>query len=163
MRRLFQLLRLPLLVALLAAAACGAGAQGVSPLYQLTAPTPMLDPEVTPRTPLMAIGPVRVSAASSTTGSGLSLQAGQQWFARVGLGRSLDGDALSVGAGYRFHGGQALSMHVTRESARQLGQERLGLAVRYDWAAAYLRLGYEAPLRSLGGVDTLRFSAGVRF
>jgi hypothetical protein len=75
------------------------------------------------------------------------------------VGRSLDTDVLSLGGGYRFNEGEALSMHVTR----QLGQERLGLAVRYDWRRSYLRLSYESPVRSLGRPDLLRFSAGVRF
>jgi hypothetical protein len=50
-------------------------------------------------------------------------------------------------------------MHVTR----QFGQERLGLAVRYDWDRAYLRLSYESPVRAIGAPDRLRFSAGMRF
>ena len=64
-----------------------------------------------------------------------------------------------LGGGYRFPGGHALSMHVTR----QPGQHGLGLAVRYDWHQSYLRLGYESPLRSHGLPDRLRFSAGLRF
>lgn len=137
----------------------GAAAQAVSPVYQLTTPTPPLDPELSPRVSLFDLGPVRLATASSTSGSGLSLQAGHQWFARVGVGRSIASDVMSVGGGYRFNDGQALSMHVTR----QLGQERLGLAVRYDWASAYLRLAYEAPPRLWNRMDTLRFSAGIRF
>ena len=159
MRRHFHLPTGPLLAGVLAAAASGAGAQGVSPNYALTSPAPLTDPEMSPRVPLFAMGPVRLAAASSTTGNGLSLQAGQQWFARVGVGRTLDSDVASVGGGYRFLDGESVSMHVTR----QLGQERLGLAVRYDWSRSYMRLSYEAPLRSMHGVDTLRFSAGVRF
>jgi opacity protein-like surface antigen len=151
---------LPTLLAGVLAAACGGvAAQNVSPRYLLTAPTPQLDPELTPRTPLLRAGSVQLSAASSMTGSGLSLQAGHQWFARAGLGRSLESDVLSVGGGYRFQDGEALSMHVTR----QLGQERLGLAVRYDWTRSYLRLSYESALRATSGPDTLRFSAGLRF
>jgi hypothetical protein len=65
---------------------------------------------------------------------------------------------MSVGGGYRFAGGDALSMQVTR----QLGQERLGLALRYDVRRSYLRLGYEQQLHS-PGADRVRFSAGVRF
>jgi hypothetical protein len=150
---------LALVAGALAAVATGAGAQG-APLYSLTSPAPLVDPELTPRQALLTAGPWQLSTATSTTGGGLSLQAGQQWFARVGLGRSLESsDTMSVGGGYRFLDGQALSMHVTR----QFGQERLGLAVRYDWTRTYLRLAYEAPLRPLNGVDTLRFSAGVRF
>jgi hypothetical protein len=66
---------------------------------------------------------------------------------------------MSVGGGYRFTGGEALSMHFTR----QLGQERLGLAVRYDWSRTYLRLSYEAAPRPANGPDRLRFSAGLSF
>jgi len=141
----------------LAFASLAASAQGVAPSYALTAP--LIDPELSPRVPLMAIGPVWLSAASSTTGNGLSLQAGQRWFARVGVGRSLEADVMSLGGGYRFSDGNTLSMHVTR----QLGQESLGLAVRYDWSSSYLRLSYESPSRPLNRPDMLRFSAGVRF
>jgi hypothetical protein len=144
--------------ALLGVAALGHG-QTLSPDYTLTSPSWPAEPELTPRVPLAVVGPVRVAAAGSLTGSGLSLEAGEKWFARAGIGRSLDNDALSVGAGYRFAQGDALSMHVTR----QFGQERLGLAVRYDWHRSYLRLSYEQPLRTPGAVDRLRFSAGVRF
>ena len=157
MRRLHQAFAKRLLAGVALAGTCAlACAQGVSANYGLT--TPLQDPELTPRMPLLGAGPVWLSAASSTTGSGLSLQAGQRWFARVGVGRSLEADVMSVGGGYRFNGGDSLSMHVTR----QLGQERLGLALRYDRAQAYLRLSYE-PLRPMSGADTLRFSAGVRF
>jgi opacity protein-like surface antigen len=153
----------PIASALLAgvlAAGAGAAAAQAGPLYSLTSPAPLLEPEFTPGQPLFAVGPWQLAAASSGSGKGLSLQAGQQWFARVGLGRSLDSsDVLSLGGGYRFLGGQALSMQVTR----QLGRERLGLAVRYDWSRTYLRLAYESPLRPANGPDALRFSAGVRF
>ena len=149
-----------LLAGLLAAAPLlPAGAQGMAADYTLTRPAWVPEPELTPRQPLAAVGPVRLSAAGSHTGSGLSLEAGEKWFARAGIGRSLDSEVLSVGAGYRFADGNALSMHMTR----QLGQERLGLAVRYDWSRSYLRLSYEAPTRPIGGADTLRFSAGMRF
>lgn len=146
-----------LVAAALVAAAGGSSAQIVAPSYSLTAP--LLDPEVTPRVALLSAGPVQLAAAASTTGSGLSLQAGHRWFARVGVGRSIETDVVSVGGGYTFRDGDALSMHVTR----QLGQERLGLAVRYDWARTYMRLAYETPTNALNGVDRLRFSAGVRF
>jgi hypothetical protein len=135
-------------------------AQGISPNYALTSPAALADPELAPRAPLFSLGPVRIAAGSSGTGSGLSLEAGQQWFARVGVGRSLESDRVTLGGGYQFVNGQALSMDVTR----QLGQERLGLAVRYDWSRSYLRLSYDAPTRPwVPGSDTLRFSAGVRF
>jgi hypothetical protein len=148
-----------LVAAALVAAAGGSAAQGVAPIYSLTSPGPLLDPEVSPRMTLLNAGPLQLATATSTTGSGLSLQAGHRWFARVGVGRSLDTDVLSVGGGYQFSDGDALSMHVTR----QLGQERLGLAVRYDWTRTYMRLAYETPLHTINGSDRLRFSAGVRF
>jgi hypothetical protein len=149
----------PLMAGALLGGAALAHGQTLSPDYTLTSPSWLAEPELTPRVPLAVVGPVRVAAAGSLTGSGLSLEAGEKWFARAGIGRSLDNDALSVGAGYRFAQGDALSMHVTR----QFGQERLGLAVRYDWHRSYLRLSYEQPLRTPGAVDRLRFSAGVRF
>jgi opacity protein-like surface antigen len=160
MRRNFSL-PLRLLAALLAGAAACAQVQGqvLSPDYALTAPSLLVEPELSPQGSGIAWGPVRIAAGQSMNGSGLSLEAGHQWFARAGVGRSLDTDVLSLGGGYRFNDGEALSMHVTR----QLGQERLGLAVRYDWRRSYLRLSYESPVRSLGAPDLLRFSAGVRF
>lgn len=136
-----------------------AAAQGVLANYTLTSPGLLSEPELTPRVAITAWGPLRLAAGSSLTGSGLSLEAGEQWFARAGIGRSLDSEVMSVGGGLRFPGGDALSMHVTR----QLGQERLGLAVRYDWRQSYLRLSYEYPLRTPGAGESLRFSAGVRF
>jgi hypothetical protein len=149
-----------LLALLLPVLACGpAGAQRVAADYRLVAPPPLVDPEFTPHGALATFGPLRFAQASSTTGSGLSLEAGERWFARAGIGRSLDADVMSVGGGYRFTGGEALSMHFTR----QLGQERLGLAVRYDWSRTYLRLSYEAAPRPANGPDRLRFSAGLSF
>jgi hypothetical protein len=149
----------PLIAGVLLAVAALAQGQVLAPDYTLTSPAWLAEPELVPRVPLAAMGPVRLAATGSLTGSGLSLEAGEKWFARAGIGRSLDNDVLSVGAGYRFPQGDALSMHVTR----QFGQERLGLAVRYDWHRSYLRLSYEQPLRTPGAVDRLRFSAGVRF
>jgi hypothetical protein len=134
-------------------------AQALSANYELTVPSVLSAPELTPVSPLLNLGPVRLAAARSSDGNGLSLEAGRSWFARVGVGRSLDSDVVSVGGGYRFDAGDALSMHVTR----QLGQERLGLAVRYDLQRSYLRLSYETPDRAIGLPDRLRFSAGIRF
>src|SRR4051812_48645351 len=144
---------------LLAAVAAPAGAQVLAPNYTLTAPSWASEPELTPQVPLASLGGVRVAAASSFSGNGLSLEAGEKWFARAGIGRSLDSEIMSLGGGYRFADGNALSMHVTR----QLGQERLGLALRYDLRSSFLRLSYEQPLRTPGAHDSLRFSAGVRF
>lgn len=139
-------------------AACVAQAQPLSINYDLTVPSPLSAPEFTPE-PVLEFGPVRLAGARSSDGSGLSLEAGRSWFARVGVGRSLDSEVVSVGGGYRFRAGDALSMHVTR----QLGQERLGLAVRYDWRRSYMRLSYDTPDRAFGLPDRLRLSAGVRF
>ncbi|MCC2677033.1 MAG: hypothetical protein K0R58_3980 [Ramlibacter sp.] len=159
MRFTFRPNALALAAGLLLAGAGVAQAQAPSANYDLTVPSLLSAPEFTPEQPLFEVGPVRLAGARSSDGSGLSLEAGRSWFARVGVGRSLDSEVLSVGGGYRFRAGDALSMHVTR----QLGQERLGLAVRYDWQRSYLRLSYETPDRSFGLPDRLRFSAGVRF
>lgn len=159
MRRALHTVFLALTAGVLAGVHLPGAAQSVTPNYALTAPSLVADPELVPGDPLLAFGPMRLATATSATGSGLSLQAGQQWFARAGVGRSLESDVLSLGGGYRFNGGHALSMHMTR----QLGQDRLGLAVRYDASRSYLRLSYDQPTRSLGGPDMLRFSAGVRF
>ncbi|QJW84326.1 hypothetical protein HK414_12555 [Ramlibacter terrae] len=103
-------------------AAAPAAAQRIAPDYTLTTPQLPFDGETAGRTPVASLGPLQLGASASATGNGLSLRAGQQWFARFGVGRSLDTEAISLGGGYRFADGQALSMHVTR----QLGQERLG-------------------------------------
>ncbi|MCC2635130.1 MAG: hypothetical protein K0S48_3016 [Ramlibacter sp.] len=144
---------------LVLAAAAPVQAQSLSTNYDLTVPSLLSAPEFTPEQPVFELGPVRLAGARSSDGSGLSLEAGRSWFARVGVGRSLDSEVVSVGGGYRFRAGDALSMHVTR----QLGQERLGLAVRYDWQRSYMRLSYDTPDRAFGLPDRLRFSAGVRF
>lgn len=136
----------------------GVGAQDVAPHYRL-APSPWSlasTVEGAARTSIFQFGPVSLGTGS---GGGLSLQAGQEWFARAAIGSTLKGDLASIGGGYRFRDGDALSMHVTR----QLGQEGLGLAVRYDRAAAYLRLSYESRLGQVGQAEMLRFSAGMRF
>lgn len=151
--------------ALLGALAAPVRAQLMAPDYTLTAPSWLVAPawpaeaDGADGAAALPIGPLRVGGSVVGAGSGLSLEAGEKWFARAGLGRSLEEGQMSVGGGFRFAGGQALSMHVTR----QLGQERLGLAVRYDLQRSYLRLAYEQPLRVPGASDRLRFSAGVRF
>jgi hypothetical protein len=163
MRRLHRFLAGSLVAGALLGAAAQGGAQApshrVTPNYALTAPSLLAEPELPGRLPLASVGPMRLAAARSSTGSGLSLEAGENWFARAGVGRSLDDQVVSFGGGYRFLDGESLSVHVTR----QLGQERLGLAVRYDWRRSYLRLSYESPVRALNEPDRLRFSAGVRF
>jgi hypothetical protein len=144
---------------LLCGAAVPAAAQVLAPDYALTAPAWQSEPELLPRLPVATWGPMRLSIAGSDSGSGLSVEAGESWFARAGIGRSLDNEVVSLGAGYRFGGGDALSLQVTR----QLAQDRLGLALRYDWRWSYLRLSYDQPLRTPGPPDRLRFSAGMRF
>lgn len=144
-----------------ALSAGGVAAQDVTANYRL-APSPwklQMEPDAVAKPALLALGPVSLHAAGGGSGAGLSLQTGQQWFARAAVGANVDSEAVSVGGGYRFSDGDALSMHVTR----QLGQERLGLAVRYDRAAAYLRVSYEGKLGSTGQAEMLKFSAGVRF
>lgn len=145
-------------VAVAALGSVGVSAQSLSPNYALTAPSLLTQPEAYPQAPLAVLGPVRFGGGRSSSGSGLSLEAGQSWFARAGVGHSLEGDAVSLGGGYRFGPRDAVSMMVTR----QLGQERLGLAVRYDWRQAYLRLSYDQPVPRVPG-PALRFSAGVQF
>jgi hypothetical protein len=149
---------------LLSALAAPLAAQSVAPDYTLTVAarllpaSPWSDPEQSVRQPVAAWGAVRLAASGTSSGNGLSLEAGEKWFARAGLGRSLESGTLSLGGGYRFGGGDALSMQVSR----QTGHDGLGLALRYDWQRSYLRLAYEPPFR-LTGTPDLRFSAGVRF
>ena len=151
--------RAPLLAACLAIAWVAAAAQAIAADYSLTAPIPVAEPDMATRLPLASWGPLRLARTASISGNGLSLQAGEQWFAGVVVGHSLDRELYSLGGGYRVRDGDVVSMHV----ARQLGQDRLGLAVRYDRARSYLRLSYETAPRPLNGPDRLRFSAGLRF
>lgn len=152
------------IVALLAASAA-APAGAADPLdlgadYSLVRTTTAAPMLLAPPRMALPLGSVaRLGLGGSVAGDGLSLQAGERWFARVGIGRSLDRDTMSLGGGYRFADGGALSMQVTR----QLGQGRLGLAVRYDWTSTYLGLSYDTQPGWAGGADTLRFSAGMRF
>ena len=145
----------------LAAVAGSARAQPVIANYELTRPAlaRATDLEQLPRIGLFALGPVRVSAAGSegVPGAGLALETGRQWFARVGIGRSLDADVYSLGGGYRWPDGQSVSMQLTHVPS----ELRTGLALRYDWPRLYLRFGYDTRLRD--GADALRFSAGMRF
>ena len=158
--------RFPLLPALPLAATLAAfpaaAQERLAPNYSLWRPT-WSSPDqadLVPEQPLRSFGRLQLASAGSAAGGGLSLQAGQRWFARVGVGHSMDAGLFSAGGGYRFADGEALRMLVTR----QLGQDRLGLAVRYDWPRAwYLRLGYDGRFGAPGVTDTLRFSAGLRF
>ena len=104
------------------------------------------------------------AAFQASGGAGLSLEAGQQWFGRVGVGRTYgalpgaDGSLVSLAGGYRWSDGQSLSLQLTRSRT-----ERLGLAVRYDWPKYFVRVSYDLRLATDPVPDTLRFSAGVRF
>jgi len=160
-----------LLVALAAAWPLVGQAQGFTANYDL-ARAAAQEQEGAGRSILSAIGNLHLAPAFHTEGSfsgaGLSLAAGQNWFAQVTVGRSVlaplavapnaAADSMQLGGGYRWSDGQSLSLHVT--GARGAG--RLGLALRYDWPQYYLRLSLD-PRMDIGPVDTLRFSAGVRF
>ncbi len=103
------------------------------------------------------------------TGAGLSLQAGQNWFAQVGVGNSIQStigisgalvsSEVMVGGGYRWGDGQSLSLQVNRGQGLE---SRLGLSVSYDWPRYFVRLSFDAGLNPVPA-DKLRFSAGVRF
>ena len=167
MRSLARLLPAWLLLAA-GALPCLAQAEGFSANYELTRPVPAVsDADLLPQGRAFALGPVRMAPAFATgaTGAGLSLEAGRHWFGRMTVGRSLDTDLVAVGGGYRWRDGEAVSMQLSWGRSQErlgLAQDRLGLALRYDWPRYYLRLGYDP---RVGGStqDTLRFSAGVRF
>jgi hypothetical protein len=105
---------------------------------------------------------------SGESGTGLSVEAGTSWFARLGVGHSgaalqpglpaSSAPSVSLGGGYRFNGNQSLSLELVRDSR----QQRLGLTVRYDWPRYFVRLAYEPPF-SPSPTEGLRLSAGVRF
>jgi hypothetical protein len=107
----------------------------------------------------LRLGP---EARSGSLGGGLSLEAGDRWFARMGMANTLagsaDNDRFSLGGGYRFNDSESLSLQLVRSRLPQ----RLGLAVRYDWASYYLRLSYDRRWSDTSP-DRLRFSAGFRF
>ena len=132
-------------------------AQGFSADYDLArAAAPELQFRVAPA---FAMG-------GEALGAGLSLQSGAHWFGQVGLSQAPlnplthgTNDALNLGGGYRFSGGQALSLQVSRARGPL---PRLGLAVGYDWPRYFLRFSYDQGL-NLAPADSLRFSAGVRF
>ncbi len=101
-------------------------------------------------------------------GAGLSVAAGQHWFAQVAVGRSLATgpalgappfhDALSVAGGYRWTDGQALSLQLTGTR----GGNRLGLSVSYDWPRYFVRMSWDSGLNPVLQ-EKVRFSAGMRF
>lgn len=119
------------------------------------------------------LGPVRINPVLQSeprySGAGLSVDAGRDWFARVGVGRqqhltagppsgAASAQMLSITGGYRFNNGQTLSLQLNRGPAA----ERLGLSINYEWPRYFVRLSYDTMLSPLPQ-DSLRFSAGVRF
>jgi len=163
---------LPLLAAGALVWPIGASAQAFSADYGLAASNPPpTEPLALLRTGLFKLGSVgfgpALRADARFSGAGLSVTAGQNWFAQVAVGRSLQqvsdlpgtsADALSIAGGYRWSNGQSLSLQVTGSR----GADRLGLSVGYDWPRYFLRLSYDSRL-NLVPVETLRFSAGMRF
>lgn len=149
------------LVALLAAAASLAHAQGFAADYSLDRlSSPSAEPHV-------HIAPA-FSMGNDLLGAGLSLQRGRNWFGQVGVAQGPGSplthagtnDIMNLGGGYRWGDGQSLSLQVSR--GRGVGQ-RLGLAVNYDWPHYFVRFSYDPPGLTLSPQDSLRFSAGVRF
>jgi hypothetical protein len=100
------------------------------------------------------------------SGAGLSFNS-SNWYAQFAVGHGLKYSALpgvspqveavSLGGGYRWADGQALSLQVTGRTT-----DRLGLAVSYDWPRYFVRLQYD-PKFTLTPAQQLRFSAGMRF
>jgi hypothetical protein len=147
---------------LLAAAAvpCVAAAQSFEANYELTRPA-AADTDLLPLAGGLRFGTVRVTSAfspSAAAGGGLSLETGKHWFGRFTVGRSVETDIVAIGGGYRWRDGESVSLQLSRGR----GQDRLGLAVRYDWPRYYLRFGFD-PKPFEGAQDMLRFSAGMRF
>jgi hypothetical protein len=116
-----------------------------------------------------ALGSLRIQPAIQSSvdfyGAGLSAEVGRSWFGQVGVGRSLQNtvsagapQVLSLAGGYRFGGGQALSLQLSRGRG---SDQRLGLAVNYDWPRYFVRFSYNR--MNLLPQDNLRVSAGLRF
>ncbi|HSV47101.1 MAG TPA: hypothetical protein VLJ58_15035 [Ramlibacter sp.] len=117
-------------------------------------------------------GSLRVAPAThlrgGETGTGLSVEAGTTWFARLGVGGTSaaphpglpasSASSVSLGGGYRFRDSQTLSLELVRDGR----QQRLGLTLSYDWPRYFVRMAYEPPF-SPAPSEGLRFSAGVRF
>jgi hypothetical protein len=118
------------------------------------------------------LGPVRIAPQLQTDArfsvAGLSVGAGRNWFAQVGVGRNQQpglslssarsSDVLSIAGGYRWSDGQSLSLQLTGGR----GVDRLGLSASYDWPRYFVRLTYDSTLDQVPK-DSLRFSAGMRF
>jgi hypothetical protein len=120
--------------------------------------------------PAMQFGSISLAPAlqsqGDVSGAGLSLSAGRSWYGQVALGhaaapawRAEGSDVLSVGGGYRFPDGQAMSLQFSRGRGPD---RRLGLAVGYDWPRYFLRFSWDQRL-NVAPQDSLRFSAGLRF
>jgi hypothetical protein len=108
-------------------------------------------------------------ADTDYSGAGLSLRAGENWFAGIGMARHVSGagmtgregwESVNVSGGFRWPNGQSLSLEVSR--GRGPG-ERLGLAVNYGWPRYYMRFSYDTGVGAPAPQDHLKFSAGVRF
>jgi hypothetical protein len=103
-------------------------------------------------------------------GAGLSLQAGARWFGQVGLAQtptsplvhSGTNDAVNLSGGYRFGGGQSLSLQLSMARGSGPGQ-RLGLSVNYDWPRYFVRFSYDPQRFTLQPQESVRVSAGVKF
>ena len=163
---------LPLLAAGALSCPVGASAQAFTADYGLAASSAPAAESLSPHgAGQFSLGAVRLAPAlqadAQFSGAGLSVTAGRNWFAQVAVGRSLQrsvtlgdasSDAMSVGGGYRWSNGRSLSLQLTGSR----GTDRLGLSVRYDWPRYFLRLSYDSRL-DLVPVETLRFSAGMRF
>jgi hypothetical protein len=161
---------LPLMAACAMAWPLAAGAQGFTADYSLER---LADVQgETPAGGLFNLGKLHIAPTLHSdalySGAGLSFEAGRNWFANVGVGRSLQhlpsmpggasGDMVSIAGGYRWADGQSLSLQLTGGR----GGDRLGLQVSYDWPRYFVRLSYDTKL-NLVPTDTLRFSAGVKF
>jgi hypothetical protein len=117
-----------------------------------------------------ALGSLRLQPAVQSGvdfyGAGLSVEVGRNWFGQAGVGRSLQNtvpaagaaQVLSLAGGYRFGGGQSLSLQLSRGRGNE---QRLGLAVNYDWPRYFVRFSYDR--MTLLPQDNLRVSAGLRF
>jgi hypothetical protein len=110
----------------------------------------------------------RIDYSLMSSPSGLKLQAGRNWFGQVGLSPSAPGslahpagaELVNIGGGYRFGGGESLSLELSRGFGPS---QRLGLAVNYDWPRYFVRFSYDPQKFSLTPLENLRVSAGVRF
>jgi hypothetical protein len=167
----FSMVLLPLLAAFAMAWPLAASAEGFTADYSLERLTDV-NSEGSATSGGLNLGKLHIAPSlhsdAQYTGAGLSFEAGRNWFANVGVGRSLQpasnlpgrnsSDMVSISGGYRWANGQALSLQLTGGRSG----DRLGLAVSYDWPRYFVRLSYDTKL-NLTPVDTLRFSAGVKF